>query len=200
MVHDHFWENAFLTHFSPIFDPKTAHFGTFHGPKRVTTGSKWAKNTCLSIPKGVGSFLEKCVFDPFLTPFWSQIDPFTRHFGIFHGPKRATTRSKRSKNTGLSNPSGLGTTLEKTIFFAPGTLVDPPLAPTVRGPRCPPAPPSDHWYRGLGVSLGDSEAWKPQKVGGCGWNRCPRYWLLTHLAQDTARSSFWACLAQTPHI
>ena len=52
------------------------------------------------------------------------------------------------------------------IFFAPGTLVDPPLAPTVRGPSCPPAPPSDHRYGGSGVSLGDSEAWKPQKVGG----------------------------------
>ena len=47
------------------------------------------------------------------------------------------------------------------IFFAPGTLVDPPLAPTVRGLAGPPAPPSDHWYGGLGVSLGDSEAWKP---------------------------------------
>ena len=55
------------------------------------------------------------------------------------------------------------------IFFAPGTLVDPPLAPTVRGPGCPPAPPSDHWYGGLGGSLGDSEAGKPQKVGACGW-------------------------------
>ena len=41
--------------------------------------------------------------------------------------------SKRAKNTCLSIPSGLGTTLEKMIFFAPGTLVEPPLAPTVRG-------------------------------------------------------------------
>ena len=35
------------------------------------------------------------------------------------------------KNTCLSIPSGPGTTLEKIIFLAPGTLVDPPLAPTV---------------------------------------------------------------------
>ena len=76
------------------------------------------------------------------------------------------------------------------IFFAPGTLVDPPLAPAVRGPGCPPAPPSDHWYGGLGVSLGDSEAWKPQKVGGCGWTRCPRNRILSHVAQDTARAWF----------
>ena len=44
------------------------------------------------------------------------------------------------------------------IFFALGTLVDPPLAPTVRGLA---GPPSDHWYGGLRVSLGDSEGWKP---------------------------------------
>ena len=25
-----------------------------------------------------------------------------------------------------------------------------------------------HWYGGLGVSLGDSKAWKPQKVGAAG--------------------------------
>ena len=86
------------------------------------------------------------------------------------------------------------------IFFAPGTLVDPPLAPAVRGPGCPPAPPNDHWYGGLGLSLGDFEAWKPQKVGGCGWTRCPRNSVLSHVAQDTARSWFWACWTQTPHI
>ena len=76
------------------------------------------------------------------------------------------------------------------IFFAPGTLVDPPLAPTVRGLAGPPAAPSDHWYGGLRVSLGESEAWKPQNVGGCGWTRCPRNSLLSHVAQDTARSWF----------
>ena len=169
-------------------DPFPRHFGFFDGPKRVPTGPKWAKNTCLSIPSGPGSLLEKCVFDPFSTLFWSQNGPFSRHFGIFHGPKRVTTGSKRAKNTCLSTPSGLETTLEKMIFFALGTLVDPPLAPTVRGPGCPPAPLSDHWYGGLGVSLGDSEAWKPQKVGGCGWNRCPRNSGLSHVAQDTARA------------
>ena len=77
------------------------------------------------------------------------------------------------------------------IFFAPGTPVDPPLAPTVCGPGCPPAPPSDHWYGGLGGSLGDCEAWKAQKVGGCGWTRCPRNRILSHVARDTARAWFW---------
>ena len=126
----------------------------------------------------------------FLTHFWSQNSPFSRHFWVFHAPKRVTTGSKRAKNTCLSIPSGLGTTLEKMIFFALGTLVDAPLAPTVRGPDYPPAAPSDHWYGGLGGSLGDSEAWKPQKVGGCGWTRCPRNRILSHVAQDTACAWF----------
>ena len=134
--------------------------------------------------------MEKCVFDPFLTHCWSQNGPFSRHFGIFHGSKRASRGSKWPKNTCLSIPSGLGTTLEKINFFAPGTLVDPPLAPTVRGLAGPPAAPSDHWYRGLRVSLGDSEAWKPQKLGGCGWTRCPRNQILSHVAQDTVRAWF----------
>ena len=76
------------------------------------------------------------------------------------------------------------------IFFAPGTLVDPPLAPTVRGLCYPPAAPSDHKYGCLGVSLGGFEAWKPQKVGACGWNRCPQNSVLSHVAQDTARAWF----------
>ena len=78
--------------------------------------------------------------------------------------------------------------------------MDPRLAPTVRGLGCPPAPPSDNWYGGLCVSLGDLEAWKPQKVGGCGWTRCPRNSVLSHIAQDMARSWFRACLTQTAHI
>ena len=153
--------DPFLTHFWFQNGPFSGHFGIFHYPKPVATDSKWAKTTCLSIINGPGSFLKKRIFDPFLTHCWSQNGPFSRHFGIFHGPKRATTGSKRPKNTCLSIPSGLGTTLERIIFFGLGTLVDPPLAPTVRGLAGPPAAPSDHWYGGLRVSLGDSEPWKP---------------------------------------
>ena len=160
------------------------------GLNSVKTGSKRAKNTCWSIINGPGSFLKKRLFDPFWTYCWSQNGSFPRHFGIFQGPKRATMGSKQPKNTCLSIPSGLGTTLEKMFFFALGTLVDPPLAPTVRGLARPPAAPSNHWYRGLRVSLVISEAWKQEKVGGCGWTRCPRNWFLSHTAQDTARSWF----------
>ena len=172
----HFWKNAFLTHFSPIFAPKTAplqitlgfsvgqspskwahkcakntclsipngpgshlencvfdpflnhfcfhnrpfsrHFGIFHGPKRVITASKRPKNICLSISNGARSLLEKCVFDPFLTHFCSQNGPFSMHFGILRGPKRATAGSKRPKNTCLSIPSGPGSFVDR-LFFSP---------------------------------------------------------------------------------
>ena len=127
-----------------------AHCADFGAFRRLFGHHKWS-----------GIIFGKTRFDPFLTHCWSQNGPFSRHFGIFHGPKRATTGSKRPKNTCLTIPSGLGTTLEKNIFFARGTLVDPPLAPTVRGLAGPPAPPSDHWYGALRVSLGNSEAWKP---------------------------------------
>ena len=135
------------------------------------------------------------IFDAFLVPK----RPIFKAFWDFHGPKHVTTGSKQAKNTCWSIPNGLGTTLEKMIVFAPGSLVDPPLAPTVRGPGCPAAPPSDHLFGGLGVSLGDSEAWKPQKVGDCRWNRCPRNLVLSHVAQDTARSWFWPCWTQITH-
>ena len=125
--------DPFLTHFWSQNGPFSRHFGIFDGPKHVTTGSKWAKNTCLSIPNGPGSVLEKRVLDPFSAHFWSQNGPFSRHFGIFHGLNRAPTGSKRAKNTCLSIPSGLGTTLQKKMFFAPGTLVDPPLTPPCAG-------------------------------------------------------------------
>ena len=135
-------------------------------------------------------FWKKRVFDPFLTHFWSQNDPFFKAFWGFPRGKTRAAGSKWAKNTRLSIPSGLGTILKKLIFFAPGTLVDPPLAPTMRGLCYPPAAPSDHGYGGQGGSLGDSEGWKPQKGGGCGWTRCPRNCILSHVAQDTACSWF----------
>ena len=102
----------------------------------------------------------------FLTYFWSQNDPISRHIWGFPWAKLRTTGSKRAKSACLRIPSALGTTLEEIFFFAPGTTVDPLLAPTVSELCCPPAPPSDRRYGGLGISLGDSVAWKPQKVGG----------------------------------
>ena len=54
--------DPFLTHLCPQNSPFSRHFGTSDGPKCVITGSKWAKNTCLSIPSGLGLTLEKDLF------------------------------------------------------------------------------------------------------------------------------------------
>ena len=84
-----------------------------------TTGSKRAKNSCLSIPNGPRSLLEEHTCNPTLTHLWAQNGPFSRHFGILHGQKCVTTGSKWANNSCLSIPSGQGTTLEK-IFFNDG--------------------------------------------------------------------------------
>ena len=136
-----------LTHFWSQNIPFARNFGVLCGSQCVTTGSKWAKTTCWSIPSGPASLLGKCVlthFQPifgpttaqfqailafskaqnvspraqnglktlvgaigmvqdqfweiaFLTHFWFQDGPFSRHFGVFHGLKRVTAGSKRAK-------------------------------------------------------------------------------------------------------
>ena len=86
-------------------------------------GSKWAHFTRLCTPNGLGCLLEKGVFDPFLTHLWSQNSPFSKHPGIFGGPKWATTSSKQSKNTCFSITHGLGSFLKKGIFCPYWTLL-----------------------------------------------------------------------------
>ena len=67
----------------------------------------------------------KTVFDPFLTHFLTQNSPVSRHFGIYGGPKWATTSSKRSKNTCFRVAHGLGSFLRKVIFLPLLGPVDP---------------------------------------------------------------------------
>ena len=123
--------DAFLTLFWSQTGSFSRHFGIFLGPTRVTTISKRFKSTCLNIQNGLRSHLEKRLYDPFWTDFRSQNGPFSRLFGIFCGPKRVTTSSKRPKNTCLSIPGGLRITLEKKNFFRPGD----PGGPTVGSHR-----------------------------------------------------------------
>ena len=62
-------------------------------------------------PRWSGSFVEKHIFDPFLTDFWSQNNPFSRHFVILEGPKGLAMGSKRAHFTCLCPPDGLGSFL-----------------------------------------------------------------------------------------
>ena len=48
-------------------------------------------------PKWCRIILQKHIFDPFLTHFWSQSSPFSKHFGILgwpNGPPRAQNAPK----------------------------------------------------------------------------------------------------------
>ena len=85
-------------------------------PKWLTMGSKRAHFTCLGTPNGLGSFLEKHSFDPFLTHFWSWKNPFSRHFATLEGPKWLAMGSKWAHFTCLGTPNGLGSFVEKHIF------------------------------------------------------------------------------------
>ena len=146
----------------------------------VTAG----REVCVSTPNGLGSFLEKHIFDPFLTSFCSR----NAHFQGFLGCCRGQNGSKRAQNGLISldcapqmvhdqfwktrfspifdpflvpkwpilgfstghhrqylfeHPQWSGNTFGKKFFFAPSTMLDPPLAPTMRSPGSPLAPPSD---------------------------------------------------------
>ena len=89
---------------------------TLEWPKWLAMGSKGAHFTCLCTPNGLGSFLEKHIFDPFLTDFWSQNSPFSRHFVTLEWPKWFAMGSKRAHFTCLCTPNGLGSFLGKHIF------------------------------------------------------------------------------------
>ena len=73
-------------------------------------------------PKWSWIIFGKTIFDPFLTHFLSQNSPFSRHFGILGGPQRATTSSKRAKNTCFGIPCGPRSFLKKVFFCTRWTL------------------------------------------------------------------------------
>ena len=137
MVQKYLWKNTFLTHFWCQNNPFSRHFVTLEWPKWLAMGSKWAHFTCLGTPNGLGSvFGKKHVLDPVLIHFWSQNSPFSRHFGILGGPKRATVSSKGTKNTCFGIPCGLGSSLKKVFFLHQVDLVDPVWHPALWATSC----------------------------------------------------------------
>ena len=109
--------DSFLTHFLSQNSPFSRPFVTLEPPKWLAMGSKRAHFSCLGTPNGLGSFLEIHISDPFLIHFLCQNSPFSRHFGILGGPRRATTSSKRAKNTCVGIPCCPRSFLKKSSFF-----------------------------------------------------------------------------------
>ena len=159
--------------FSPSFDPfvvlnqplfkafwdspsaKTRHHGLQMGPNHLFEHPEWSR-----ISFGKTRFSP--IFDPLLVPkrpiFKAFPDfpwPITHHYGLKTAYIHFSEDPKWSRNN-----------FGKNDFFRPGDPDGPTVGPHRARAGLPPAPPSDHWYGGLSGSLGDSEAWKPQKVGG----------------------------------
>ena len=89
--------DPFLTHFSVQNNPFERHFVTLEGPKWLAMGSKRAHFTCLGTPNGLGSFLEKHIFDAF-DPFFVPKQPIPKAFWDFRraktGHHKLKTRQK----------------------------------------------------------------------------------------------------------
>ena len=106
--------DPFLTHFSSQNNPFSRHFVTLEGPKWLAMGSKWDHFTCLCTPNGLGSFLEKHIFDPLWSHFVPKNNPFSSQKG-------ATTSRQRPKNTCFGIPCGPGSFFKKFEWPTFGT-------------------------------------------------------------------------------
>ena len=89
MVYNNFlkkWSlDPFLTHLWSKNGPFSNHIGIFRGPKRVTTGSKWAKTICFSIPNGRYNFCNSTFLIDFSSFLGPMMAPF-QDYGVFCVP------------------------------------------------------------------------------------------------------------------
>ena len=102
----------------PIFKALSA----LRGAKMAQHGLKMGSFHLFRHPEWSKSIFGKHIFDPFLSDFWSQNSPFSRHFVTLEWPKWLERGSKRAHSTCLGTPNGLGSFLEKHIvdpFFVP---------------------------------------------------------------------------------
>ena len=79
-------------------------------------GTKRARFTSLCTPNGLGSFLAKYFFDPFLTHFWSQNNPFFKAFCDFRGAKMACNGLKMGSFHLFMHPKWCRIIFGKTPF------------------------------------------------------------------------------------
>ena len=109
------------------------------------------------------------------------------------GGDACAPKSRRFTGSGeLSSVSSLGPFAARGGGGLCSSGLDaPPPSLLAAGPRR---------YRGLGISLGNSGAWNPQKVGGCGWTYDIWNSDLSPLAQDTAHSWFRGSTQSGPFL
>ena len=155
MVRDHFWKNTFLAHFLTHFwsqnSPFSKAFCDFGWAKMACNGLKMGSFHLFRHPKWSRIIFGTHIFDPFWTHFLSQNSPFSRHFGIFGGPKQASTSSKRAKNTCFGILCGRRIIFGKTLELHPVDSVHAFWHPPLWATSCSLPQPIGPRYVGLGV-------------------------------------------------
>ena len=98
MVPDHFWKNAFLTHFCPIFGPKTAHFQGILGFSMAQNASPGAQNGLKTLVWASQMVQGHFWKNAFLTHFCPSFCPQTAHFQGILGFSMAQNAPPRAQN------------------------------------------------------------------------------------------------------
>ena len=105
MVQDHFWKNAFSTHFGPIFGPKTTHiiileyikaFWDFPWAKTRHHGLQMGQNHLFEHPKWSWITFGKKLFSPIFDPFLVPKRPVFKAFWDFPWPKMRHHKLKKA--------------------------------------------------------------------------------------------------------
>ena len=107
-----------LTRFRAIFGPKLAHFQGPLGLERGQNCATWAQNWAHSTSSCTGHIprvaLEEDIFDPFLTDYWSQNNPFSRHLCDGGGPELGCNGLKMGSFHLFRHPKWFGIIFGKT--------------------------------------------------------------------------------------
>ena len=100
-------------------------------------GSKWANFTCLGTPNGLGSFLEKHIFDPFFcpknNPFLVPKQPIFKAFWDFTNAKMGHHGLKMCQKHSFWHSMWSKIIFAKSQFFPSGGPCGVILAPTFLG-------------------------------------------------------------------
>ena len=109
--------DPFLIQFWSQTTPFSRHFGTLKWNKWRAMGSQRAHFTCLCNPNGLGSFLKKHIFDPFLTHLLSQNQPIFKAFWDFRRAKTVHHELKTHQKHLFWHRMWSRIIFEKSLFF-----------------------------------------------------------------------------------
>ena len=128
-------------------------------------------------PKWSRIIFGKTHFGPIFDPFLVAKQPNFKAFGDFRRAKTGHHELKMRPKHLFWHSMWSKIVFEKCHFFCTRWTTSCSL------------PRYGYGYGGLGVGWGNFEGWKPPKVGGCGWIRCARNRVSSHVAQDMVY--FW---------